>query len=118
IEHRGIGPKLFDDTDAWAWDERREEHHPAWPPSLGDERQIHPARRMRDADDIRWLLAKGLQRLDECLSMPSRPFASPAQVEGRGENVVTPLFEFLHQPSGPCPLPWMRQYEVILSISA
>jgi len=66
-------------------------------PSFGDEREIHAARRMCDTDDFRWLLAAGLQRLDKCLGMPGRPFASPAQIEGRRESTVTTPFQFLHQ---------------------
>src|SRR5262249_53298134 len=68
--------------------DRRQEHHPPRPPFFGDQRQIHPARRVRHADEVLGILAGRGERLHETLGVPRGAFVGACEVEGRSHDGV------------------------------
>jgi len=50
-----------------------------------------------DTNNVRWRVARTLERLNEGIGMPRRAFVSPVQVERRRENVISSLFEFMRE---------------------
>src|SRR5439155_14819711 len=97
IEHRRISPMLLNDADTRPRNQRSQEYHSTWWQALSNEREIHPTRGVCDTNNVRWRLARTLERLNDGIGMPRRAFVSPVQVERRRENAVPSLFEFMHE---------------------
>jgi hypothetical protein len=96
IEHGWIGSELLYDTYTGLWDDRRQEYHPAWPPSVCNEWQKHSAGGVSGTDYIRRLFPGSPQRFHDCPGMESRTFGGPGDLKGRRESTVAAALQGLN----------------------